>query len=82
MKTFLPSALLATAMVIGAVAFAQEQQSAPTFSEVDADHNGVIDRSEAERSEQVNALFVELDTNQDGQLNDEEYAQIAVIRTE
>lgn len=71
-----PASLLT--LFLGALAVAQ-QEPAPSFDEIDSDANGQVTLIEAEQSAEVVRLFGELDTNADGQLSNEEYAQIHVV---
>jgi hypothetical protein len=45
-----------------------------TFQEFDADEDGVISRTEASTSRDLDALFGSADDNGDGHLDDQEYA--------
>lgn len=58
------------ALGFSALAFAQ-QSAAPPFSQVDANNDGMISRSEAAKVEGLD--FSKADTNSDGHLTRQEY---------
>jgi hypothetical protein len=61
------------ALCLTGVAFAQQggKSAAPPFDQVDANHDGMISRSEAAKVEGLD--FSKADTNQDGHLDRQEY---------
>jgi hypothetical protein len=59
------------ALGFSALAFAQQGGSAPPFDQVDANHDGMISRSEAAKVEGLD--FSKADTNSDGNLSRQEY---------
>ena len=52
-----------------------QHDDAAAFQKLDKDGDGVISRSEAERSPALSAQFDKLDKNQDGVLDEAEFAQ-------
>lgn len=54
----------------------QQQQQQPSFSEVDADANGLISEDEAQGSQQLADNFDQADANADGYVNRSEYDSI------
>ncbi|WP_105169872.1 calmodulin [Pseudoalteromonas sp. T1lg23B] len=44
-----------------------------TFADLDADKDGVISKIEASASESLMKVFNELDSNQDGELSEDEF---------
>lgn len=57
----------------GAMEQGQQQQQQPSFSEVDADANGLISEEEAQGSQQLADNFDQADANADGYVNRSEY---------
>lgn len=73
-------AALTTLLLLGAAAFGDEPM---TFSSLDTDNNGAIDEQESQSEPMLAEQFKEADTDQDGKLNQREYAfAMAKIRTE
>jgi hypothetical protein len=57
---------------IGVLAFASASHAAPSFNDLDKNHDGVLSRAEASSVKGLD--FVKADTNRDGHLDRAEYA--------
>jgi len=74
-----PLILVMTSMFFGGLAWAGEQapttgiEQLPTFSEVDANQNGLISSQEADPYPAIKEVFMKADTDKDGSLNSSEY---------
>jgi hypothetical protein len=53
---------------------AGQAEAPPMFKELDKNHDGLIDQSEAKRSADVNARFSTLDTNKDKRISAAEWS--------
>lgn len=75
-------ACLAIFTVFGATASNEEEthnkveDKSKLFVSLDADENGSISRTEAEKNAALSALFDKLDTNQDGELSLSEFVAV------
>ncbi len=75
MKKLTVNLLMATAVfMLSNAAFAAGKTTIPTFEYLDADQNGFITSEEAASCETLITDFTTADTNQDGKLDQAEYA--------
>lgn len=60
----------------GAVPVQQNQTRQQAFERLDTNNNGAISRSEAQASPPLMVIFVEVDTNSDGELSAAEWGEV------
>ena len=53
----------------------QAEGKAARFENLDTDKNGVLSAAEAEKDTHLNAMFLDVDDNDDGQISSEEFSQ-------
>ena len=77
-KMLLIPVLTLTAALVTTVATAEpdEDTISPAFKLIDADHDGMISKSEAEVSQTLPPVFDQADANKDGMLDTAEFARI------
>lgn len=75
MKTIAP-------LVIVSALFLSACASLGTFQDMDVDHDGAISRDEASPSGSLVSLFNSADENDDGVLDEEEYALVHQVLTQ
>ncbi|MGE4545497.1 MAG: hypothetical protein AB7D06_15465 [Pedobacter sp.] len=66
--------MVAAVFMLSNAAFAAGQTNIPTFEYLDADQNGFITSEEAASCETLITDFATVDANQDGKLDQAEYA--------
>lgn len=66
--------MVAAAFMLSTAAFAAGETNVPTFEFLDADQNGFITSEEAASCESLITDFATVDANQDGKLDQAEYA--------
>jgi starvation-inducible outer membrane lipoprotein len=75
MKKLTALLLMVTALCLfSASAFAAVKSDTPDFESLDADRNGFISTEEAASCEELITDFAKIDANQDGKLDQAEYA--------
>lgn len=75
MKKLTAQLLMVTALCLfSASAFAAVKNDTPDFESLDADRNGFISTEEAASCEALITDFAKIDANQDGKLDQAEYA--------
>jgi len=77
-KMLLIPALTLTAAFVNTAAIAEPGADtiSPAFKLIDADHDGMISKSEAEVSQTLAPVFDQADVNRDGMLDTAEFARI------
>ncbi len=71
----------AAAAMAGEGQVIQAIEELPTFNQLDADADGRITPDEANGNQRISELFQTLDSDQDGVLNAEEYAQLTALKS-